>query len=542
MKNSFGLKARILIIIISLIVMIYLLFSLMLKQIRERDRLIRVLTENYQPSLNLLSHLLDKVEESGRVFNYWMLSPNGIHSVYRDEFNFLNSEVLPDIRNSLISMSDQWGIEDQSLLTETFKLLTDSLYHGILDLVSMNIYGQNKPNNSRELELLLRDTPIVSLTRKINENLNYLLDKKNQEIENISNEISRRSNELEKYIILIFCVLLIFLLVTIFFLYNYLRKFIDSISKNLEQLSKGIVPHTLNQQSKDDISRVKTNMNRLSDYLRNLTLVATRIRQKDYTTEFKPLNNKDELGKAIVDLQESLRNACMEQKKHRKEEAEKLWTSGSIARINDVLRSTTNRIEDIGYEIIKGIVEIIGAKVGGIFLLNDKIPPEIELLPVYAYNRKKIIRKTLMPGEGLIGRCIQENETIYLTDVPEGHLSIKSGLGEAKPVSLLIVPLKINAKAIGALELASFSEFQKYQIDFIEIIAENIAKSLVNLKNNYHTSELLKQKRDQAEKLLKQEEKMKAKMDELRLSLDTFAEREKILLKEIELLKARLEK
>lgn len=541
MKNSFGLRARIIIITTSLIVMAYLLFSLMLKQNRERDRLIRALTENYQPSLNLLSHLLDKVEESGKVFNFWMLSPSGIHSVYRDEFNFLNSEVLPDIRNSLMSMSDQWGIEDQTLLNETFKLLTDSLHHGMLDLVSMTNYGQNKPNNPRELELLLRETPILLLTRKINENLNYLFDKKNQEVENISNEISRRSNELKKDIIIIFCVLLIFLLGSIFFLHNYLRKFIHRISMNLEQLSKGIFP-TMNHQGKEDFASVTTNMNRLSDYLRNLTLVANRMRQKDYTTEFQPLSHKDELGKAILDLQESLRNADLEQKKLQKEAAERFWTSGSITRINDILRSTTDKIEDLGYEIIKGIVELSNAKAGGIFLLNEKIPPEIELLSVYAYDRKKFIQKTLMPGEGLIGRCIKEIETIYLTDVPEGHLSIKSGLGEAKPVSLLIVPLLDNAKAIGVLELASFSEFQKYQIGFIEIISENIAKSIVNLKNNNHTSELLKQTRDQTEKLLQQEEKMKVKMDELRLIRDSYAEREKMLLNEIELLKARLEK
>ncbi|MBE0652470.1 MAG: hypothetical protein IH594_01650, partial [Bacteroidales bacterium] len=120
MKNSFGLKARILMIITALIVMIYILFSFMMKQIREKNLLIRTVTESYQPSLNLLSHLLDKVEESGRVFNNWMLSPQDIHSVYKDEFNFLNSEVFPEIRNSLISMSDQWGIEDQTLLNETF--------------------------------------------------------------------------------------------------------------------------------------------------------------------------------------------------------------------------------------------------------------------------------------------------------------------------------------------------------------------------------------------------------------------------------------
>ena len=105
----------------------------------------------------------------------------------------------------------------------------------------------------------------------------------------------------------------------------------------------------------------------------------------------------------------------------------------------------------------------------------------IELVASYAYDRKKHLEKTIMPGEGLIGRCIQEGDTIFLTDIPKDYIRIKSGLGQDDPKSLLIVPLKLNENVIGVIEVASLEIFKNFQIEFIERIGNSMASSIATI-------------------------------------------------------------
>jgi GAF domain-containing protein len=77
-----------------------------------------------------------------------------------------------------------------------------------------------------------------------------------------------------------------------------------------------------------------------------------------------------------------------------------------------------------------------------------------------------------------VGRCVQEGNTIFMTDIPEDYIKIKSGLGEDNPRSLLIVPIRLNEKIIGVIEIASLEIFQDFQIEFVERIGSSIASSL----------------------------------------------------------------
>jgi GAF domain-containing protein len=96
---------------------------------------------------------------------------------------------------------------------------------------------------------------------------------------------------------------------------------------------------------------------------------------------------------------------------------------------------------------------------------------------------------------------VREKDTIYLTEVPQGYCSISSGLGEASPSSILIVPLKIEEQVLGVVELASFKEYQGYEIEFVEKIASNIASSILSIQTNEQTLRLLTASRQQAEEL-----------------------------------------
>ena len=145
---------------------------------------------------------------------------------------------------------------------------------------------------------------------------------------------------------------------------------------------------------------------------------------------------------------------------------------------------------------------------------NDPNNIVLEMTACYAYNRRAD-GKNSAAERGLVGRCYVEKKTILMVDVPRDYIKITSGLGEENPRCLLIVPLIANDIVQGVVELATFTPYQKYQIDFIEKLAASIAATLASVKINMRTAQLLTQTQQQAEEMRAQEEEMRQNMEEL---------------------------
>jgi PAS domain S-box-containing protein len=193
-----------------------------------------------------------------------------------------------------------------------------------------------------------------------------------------------------------------------------------------------------------------------------------------------------------------------------------------------MLRQTTQNIEDLSYNVLTYLVNYTGSNQGAIFLAEDSSSekPIFEMAAAYAYERKKHMTKTIALGEGLIGTCAIEKETIFMDDIPDNYIRITSGLGKANPKSLIIVPLKVKDIIYGVLELASFNRYNKFEIDFLENAAESIASTFSISKINIVTSQLLEQSQQQQEEMRAQEEEMRQNMEELQTTQEESARRE----------------
>lgn len=99
-------------------------------------------------------------------------------------------------------------------------------------------------------------------------------------------------------------------------------------------------------------------------------------------------------------------------------------------------------------------------------------------------------------------------------------------MGSATASALLLVPLVIEDKVFGIIELASFSKLEDYKINFVEKLAESIASTISTVKVNERTNELLKQSKVQAEELASQEEEMRQNMEELQATQEEAARRD----------------
>lgn len=222
------------------------------------------------------------------------------------------------------------------------------------------------------------------------------------------------------------------------------------------------------------------------------------------------------------------------------EERKRNWASEGLARFSTLTREHDN-LSELGDALVKTLSQYMNANQAGFYVVNEEGNDKyIELIACYAYDRKKFEEKRIEVGQGLIGQSYLENEYIHLTEIPQDYINITSGLGDAPPDNLIIVPLKANEQAVGFFEVASFHPFKEYQIEWLHDLGENIAATIRNSRVNEQTRKLLEDSRTQAEMLKSQEEEMRQNMEELAATQEEVTRKERDYIKRIEELEEQL--
>lgn len=294
---------------------------------------------------------------------------------------------------------------------------------------------------------------------------------------------------------------------------------IQEITGFLKKLAKGQTNSEFNLKvtSGDEIEEMTDALRTSIEGLYLKTVFANNIGQGNLDYDFKLLSNEDQLGQALVNMRNSLSKAREEEEKRKVEDNKRAWANEGLAKFADILRQNNDNLETLSNEIIKNIIYYLEASQGGLFLLNDEDKNNmfLDMVAAFAFDRKKYIEKRIEYGDGIVGSVAIEKETTYLEDIPDDYITITSGLGDAKPTSLLIVPLKIDDRIYGVIEIASFKKIEDYQIEFVEKVAENIASTMSTVKTNIQTNELLEKSQQQSEEMSAQEEEMRQNLEEL---------------------------
>jgi len=109
-----------------------------------------------------------------------------------------------------------------------------------------------------------------------------------------------------------------------------------------------------------------------------------------------------------------------------------------------------------------------------IFLLTkDDGNEKLSLSATYAFYVPEEKVYEFEMGEGLIGQVAKAGEPLYMDNLPQGYITVKSGLGESTPSHLVIIPWKNKENELYAvLEIASFKPFEKYDIELLTQLGE----------------------------------------------------------------------
>lgn len=326
----------------------------------------------------------------------------------------------------------------------------------------------------------------------------------------------------------------IFLL--LYMLIRPIVRWIKRLVKEISRLSAGEEAVPIDYPREDELGQIADSLNHLIEGLNETSHFANAIEQGDYDKEFTPLGDKDRLGNALLDMRQSLKQAREEQNKRAAEDERRTWIAQGLAEFANLLRQNNDDIRELAHQVIINLVNYLEMTLGALYIINDDESDavRVEPLAIFAYDRVRRRQERMDIDEGLVGRCINQQASIYMTELPDNYLKIKSGLGEDKPQALLLTPLKVNDEVYGVLELAAFHRLKDHQIDFVERVSESIASTIASVKINLQTARLLDEANRKTIEMRESEETLRQNIEELRATQEESARREDELQKRMQ--------
>lgn len=435
------------------------------------------------PSIMIIQQIVTKVERTHAMLG-------------RDDYArtlLWDNDIIP-LKDSLEDYAKEWHSRESILTLNRFSGTIDYLKEQESDIVQNNKEVPNANDFLADLRF--------AANRLVND---QLLVYKNGKL-NDGRILIRRMN----WIIVIsflFAVILASALGSriIISILNKIRR----VKHYIKEVSEGKLPPAMNETN-DELNSIIKSVNNLVLNLRQITDFAHEVGKGNFESEITVFNNEGSLGESLADMRESLQNVAEDDKKRR-------WFNEGITEFADLMRHTHNDLDELADAIIRKLVQYLGATQGALFIVNDSDPNDVhlEMRGLYAYERKKYLNKKIQPGQGLAGQAFREKEKIVLKEIPQNYTEVASGLGDATPDFLVIMPLKSNESIFGVIEIASFKALEQHEIDFFEKAAENMAAAIASVKTSQETERLLEESQMATEQLRAQEEEMRQNAEEL---------------------------
>jgi PAS domain S-box-containing protein len=273
------------------------------------------------------------------------------------------------------------------------------------------------------------------------------------------------------------------------------------------------------------------NFRKAADFIKNISSGNYDVQWEGLTKDNAKANSENLAGE-LVKMREQMKSVKAEDEK-------RLWANEGLAKFSEIVRNHQNNLESLCHESVRFLTKYLNVQQGSLFVLEESgFEPYLELVASYAFDKRKFIEKRIDIGNGLIGQTYLEKKTVVMTEVPQGYVKITSGLGDATPDALIIVPMQYNEKVQAILEMAGFGQFEPHQVNFLERCGEFVASALVNARTAGKMQELLEQSHEQAEMMKAQEEELRQNMEEMQATQEEMQRKTR----EMEIMQEELQK
>jgi CheY-like chemotaxis protein/signal transduction histidine kinase/HAMP domain-containing protein len=262
----------------------------------------------------------------------------------------------------------------------------------------------------------------------------------------------------------------------------------------------------------------------LTTQVRAIAEVSTAVTKGDLTRSITV-----EAQGEVAKLKDNINEMILNLKETTQKNMEQDWLKTNLARFTRMLQGQRD-MTTVAQMVLSELAPLVNAQ-QGVFFVNQTVEgePVMKLLGAYAYRQRKNLANEFRPGEGLVGQCMIESERILINNVPKDYVYIASGLGEAPPLNIVVLPVLFEGDVKAVIELSSFNAFNETHLTFLDQLTESIGIVLNTIAANTRTEDLLLQSQSLATELQSQQDELKKTNEQLEKQAESLRDSEELL-------------
>jgi HAMP domain-containing protein/CheY-like chemotaxis protein/signal transduction histidine kinase len=264
------------------------------------------------------------------------------------------------------------------------------------------------------------------------------------------------------------------------------------------------------------------NVNLLADNLTNqvraIAEVATAVTKGDLTRSIQV-----EARGEVAELKDNINTMINNLRLTTERNTEQDWLKTNLARFTGMLQGQRD-LTTVGRMLLSELAPLVNAQQGVIYQMEAEESAGMVLLSAFASDGQEGHLRRLKLGEGLVGQCAAERRRMLIGDLPKHTVAIRSGLFEAVPKNVIVLPVLFEDRVKAVIELASLSTFTASHLAFLEQLTASIGIVLNSIEATMQTEGLLKQSQQLATELQTQQKELQQTNEQLAQKAQQLAE------------------
>jgi HAMP domain-containing protein/signal transduction histidine kinase/DNA-binding response OmpR family regulator len=263
------------------------------------------------------------------------------------------------------------------------------------------------------------------------------------------------------------------------------------------------------------------NVNLLADNLTNqvraIAEVATAVTKGDLTRSIQV----DASGE-VAELKDNINTMIDNLRLTTDRNTEQDWLKTNLARFTGMLQGQ-RELTTVGQMLLSELAPLVNAQQGVLYQMDAESPGKMVLLCAFADSNQGH-QEMVKVGEGLIGQCALDKRRMLISDLPKSAVPIRSGLFEAVPRNVIVLPVLFEDRVKAVIELASLNAFTTSHLAFLEQLTSSIGIVLNSIEATMQTEGLLKQSQQLAIELQTQQKELQQTNEQLAQKAKQLAE------------------
>jgi len=263
------------------------------------------------------------------------------------------------------------------------------------------------------------------------------------------------------------------------------------------------------------------NVNLLADNLTNqvraIAEVATAVTKGDLTRSIQV-----EASGEVAELKDNINTMIDNLRLTTERNTEQDWLKTNLARFTGMLQGQRD-LATVGRMLLSELAPLVSAHQGVIYQVDAEQQGSLMLLSAFA-NTPDGYPQQLRFGEGLVGQTAAEKRRMLISELPDNTVPIRSGLFQAVPRNVIVLPVLFEDRVKAVIELASLSTFNASHLAFLEQLTSSIGIVLNSIEATMQTEALLKQSQQLAIELQTQQKELQQTNEQLAQKAQQLAE------------------